>query len=75
MNRRDIIIVAVLINAGLLAALFVSSIKKEPGTHLVIHPKEAQQERAQNAKPVRVEWTSKKLLRRIGSAYPRPNVV
>lgn len=35
MNRRDIIIVAVLINAGLLVTLFVSSLKKETGTSLV----------------------------------------
>jgi peptidoglycan endopeptidase LytF len=43
MNRRDIIIVAVLINAGLLATLFVSSLKKEQGTDLVLSPKEAHQ--------------------------------
>jgi len=43
MNRRDIIIVAVLINAGLLATLFVSSLKKEKGTDLVLSPKEAHQ--------------------------------
>ncbi|MCB1106596.1 MAG: LysM peptidoglycan-binding domain-containing protein [Chlamydiia bacterium] len=41
MNRRDIIIVAVIINAGLLVTLFVSSLKKEQGTDLVIHPKVA----------------------------------
>ncbi len=35
MNRRDIIIVAVLINAGLLVTLFVSSLKKESGMDLV----------------------------------------
>lgn len=35
MNRRDIIIVAVLINAGLLVTLFVSSLKKETGAPLV----------------------------------------
>lgn len=35
MNRRDIIIVAVLINAGLLVTLFVSSLKKETGVDLV----------------------------------------
>ncbi|QVL58248.1 MAG: LysM peptidoglycan-binding domain-containing protein [Simkaniaceae bacterium] len=35
MNRRDIIIVAVLINAGLLVTLFVSSLKKETGMDLV----------------------------------------
>ena len=44
MNRRDIIIVAVLINAGLLVTLFVSSLKKEQGTtDLVFSPKEAHQ--------------------------------
>ena len=35
MNRRDIIIVAVLINTGLLVTLFVSSLKKESGIDLV----------------------------------------
>lgn len=35
MNRRDIIIVAVLINAGLLVTLFVSSLRKETGMDLV----------------------------------------
>ncbi|MDJ0651539.1 MAG: LysM peptidoglycan-binding domain-containing protein [Simkaniaceae bacterium] len=35
MNRRDIIIVAVLINAGLVVTLFVSSLKKESRTDLV----------------------------------------
>lgn len=34
MNRRDIIIVAVLINAGLLVTLFVSSLKKEQSRDL-----------------------------------------
>jgi len=34
MNRRDIIIVAVLINAGLLVTLFLSSLKKENGIDL-----------------------------------------
>ena len=43
MNRRDIIIVAVLINAGLLATLFVSSLKKEQGTDLVLSTKESHQ--------------------------------
>ncbi|WP_316356630.1 lytic transglycosylase [Candidatus Neptunichlamydia sp. REUL1] len=44
MNRRDIIIVAVLINTGLLVALFVSSLKKDQGTtDLALSPKEAHQ--------------------------------
>ncbi|MCB1110648.1 MAG: hypothetical protein KDK64_06660, partial [Chlamydiia bacterium] len=34
MNRRDIIIIAVLINAGLLVTLFVSSLKKEQNVDL-----------------------------------------
>ena len=34
MNRRDIIIVAVLINAGLLATLFVTSLNKNPSGEL-----------------------------------------
>ncbi len=43
MNRRDIIIVAVLINAGLLVTLFVSSLKNESGTNLVVtEPKQEQ---------------------------------
>jgi len=43
MNRRDIIIVAVLINAGLLVTLFVSSLKRGQGTDLALSPKKAQQ--------------------------------
>ncbi|MCB1085148.1 MAG: LysM peptidoglycan-binding domain-containing protein [Chlamydiia bacterium] len=37
MNRRDIIIVAVLINAGLLVTLFVSSLKRESELPLVMN--------------------------------------
>ncbi len=43
MNRRDIIIVAVLINAGLLVTLFIGFLKKEQGNDLVLSPKEAYQ--------------------------------
>lgn len=41
MNRRDIIIVAVLINAGLLVTLFVSSLKKEQSRDLAYQPYQA----------------------------------
>lgn len=45
MNRRDLIIVAVIINAGLLVTLFVSSLKREEGVSSI----------AQNHKPQKIE--------------------
>jgi peptidoglycan endopeptidase LytF len=52
MNRRDIIIVAVLINAGLLVTLFVSSLKKETEVPLVsIEPETKQVEIAAKLTP------------------------
>ncbi len=43
MNRRDIIIVAVLINAGLLVTLFVSSLKNEPNVNLMVSEPKAEE--------------------------------
>ena len=43
MNRRDVIIVAVFINVGLLVTLFVSSLKKEPGGELAKATEKEQQ--------------------------------
>lgn len=56
MNRRDIIIVAVLINAGLLVTLFVSSLKKESGTNLVSsEPIKEQVESGTKLTPIRMQ--------------------
>jgi peptidoglycan endopeptidase LytF len=44
MSRRDIIIVAVLINAGLLIVLFASALKSSPGSEFIAAPVSAIQE-------------------------------
>ena len=51
MNRRDIIIVAVLINAGLLVTLFASSLKRDQTTDFATAPNGSQQIERDAASP------------------------
>ena len=67
MNRRDIIIVAVLINAGLLVTLFVSSLKSSDGKDLALAPSE--QVEVEKTSPVLSEKKEKDQVDQVISQY------
>lgn len=70
MNRRDIIITAVLINAGLLIVLFVSSLKSHDPTELVVAKKEVVVEK----KKVVPEAPSKKVEKPVVAVKKAPEI-
>ncbi|MEM8727777.1 MAG: LysM peptidoglycan-binding domain-containing protein [Chlamydiota bacterium] len=71
MNRRDIIIVAVLINAGLLVTLFISALKKESGadSDLVISSESIREQGDIGAKPTLRQETGGDRVDRVISHY------